>query len=468
MIDSPYEEFEMKRFIVFLILNIFNLNLYAATCAGIDDTQFVKDLISQNAGKIAQLPEGTCVIHEAIYIPANTTLAGSLVGITTLVQAANAPGSQRLLYTNGDNVTIRNLVLDGNRSQQTVDQWRHGIFVQNANTVIHQVRSHHFTGDGFYLYNNAVNTSITYSRAHDNARHGLAITGGVGSRINQSQFYDNDIFQIDIEPGITQKVKDIIMDKIVVGGAGQRSTGIGVSMSGRPLSEPGLIGEKLTLTNSLIYGPVQATYTQGTIIRGNVIVNSTNKSALTIYRDNINAIVENNTITQLQNTKAWPFAVEVSGTQGTSSSNGTVIKNNRIFQNNPNGEGIRAQGISNVKITNNFVQGAGVASPLRSGIAIRATVISRPIDLVTITGNTIKDFGASGVGIFGNLTATITALTMQNNKFENSTASGPQKTGASLDDGTHALQSIVCGGNIAGLGVATPVINLPAGLNCNF
>lgn len=105
---------KMSNHISILLLSLsFNSMGFAVECKGIDDTQLIRDLIVAGIGDRVQLPAGTCLIHSSLNIPAHTILAGVAGGLTTLVQAAGAGDSERLLYTDGDNVTIEHLVLDG-------------------------------------------------------------------------------------------------------------------------------------------------------------------------------------------------------------------------------------------------------------------------------------------------------------------------------------------------------------------
>ncbi|SJM92922.1 right-handed parallel beta-helix repeat-containing protein [Crenothrix polyspora] len=351
------------------------------------DTPLISKLIAVGAGERVQLPAGTCSIRGSLYIPAYTTLTGVSGGLTTLVQADGAGGSERLLYTAGDNVTIEHLVLDGNRANQTPDEHRAGVFVQHANTTIRHVRSRNFTGDGFYLYKDAINTTITYVRAHDNGRDGIALTGAIGANVSHSQFYDNDADQIDVEPGKGQKVGNLKFDYIIAGAAGQKLTGAAIVFAGRPLGEKGLLANNLVLSNSLVYGSIRVVYTVNAIVRNNVIANTSDMPALQVYRFNSGALVTNNTISQLENKVAWPTAVEVVGTSSVDASTKTIIKNNRIKVAGANGLGVYAAGISDVAITGNSIQGAGKPSIERSGVLLRATLANYPFKLVHQIGS---------------------------------------------------------------------------------
>ena len=133
-----------------------------------------------------QLPADTCVVKGAIFVPGSKTIRGAANAtgevLTVLVQAANAEPSERLFNTAGDGIVFENLVLDGNRAVQTADEHRAGIFVRHANTIIINVRSHHFTGDGFYLFNGAVSATVAQSQFYNNQADDVDVTDGWANR----------------------------------------------------------------------------------------------------------------------------------------------------------------------------------------------------------------------------------------------------------------------------------------------
>jgi hypothetical protein len=456
---------KFKLLASFLILSV-NKALLAAPCNGINDTDNIKALINSTAS-VVQLPSETCVIKGSIFVPGGKTIRGVAGGGTVLVQAASAGPSERMFYTNGDGIIFEQLVLDGNRSQQSVDEHRAGIFVRHAGTVIRNVHSHHFTGDGFYLYNGAVNTQITNVEAHDNDRDGIALTGAVGAMISNSQFYNNDADDVDVEPGVGQKVSNLIFDRIVVGGTGSKLPG-NVVIGGRPFNETGRQGDNILLSNSNITGWVRVVYTHGAIVRNNTIVNPLNKPAIEVYGYNANAQVYGNTVTELANTSTRPIGIAVTGTGTVDSSFGTSVINNRVSNANALGFGIYVTGVRDITIIGNRLQGAGVSSTFGSGIFLRATLPAQPFKTALVTSNTITDFGAYGLSVWGNGTAALNSALIQGNTFSNSVALGSQTIAIKLNDSTNALKSAICGGNITGQGVAQKVTNVPPEVVCNF
>lgn len=447
-----------------------------ATCNGVNDTQLIQSTITNNKGKIAQLPTGRCMIQGSLRIPANTTVRGAT---TILLQAAGAGNSASLIYTDGAGVTLENLELDGNRSLQTVDEHRAGIFIQHDKVTVRNIKSHDFTGDGFYLYNGATNTTVINVQGYNNGRDGIALTGAQNAVVSQSQFYANAYDQVDVEPGQGQKVANLTFDNLIVGKAGQMPTGYAVVLAGRPLSEPNAQAPNLVLRNSTLYGSVRAVYTHNTIISNNTIINVTAKPSLEVYGFNQGVRIEGNNITQ-SGGQDWPKVVLVAGTSNTDTSSGTLIKNNSIKLGLPSGTGIYLSGLLDVSITGNTIQGAGVSyqdPQKRSGIIVRATLPGQPFLKASIMGNTIKDFWTLGLSVTGNSTslgvAKLNLLELKNNTFTNSSAAKVQTTGASLDDGAHALVAADCGGNVAGQGIVQKLVNIPqlanpTGMICQF
>ncbi|MEB4590256.1 right-handed parallel beta-helix repeat-containing protein [Candidatus Thiothrix sp. Deng01] len=445
------------------------------TCGGVSDTQLIQGIISNNAGKTAQLPIGRCVIKGSLHIPANTIVRGMWpTAATVLTQAAGAGDSASLIYTDGAGVTLENMELDGGRSQQTIDEHRAGIFIRHDKATIRNITSHDFTGDGFYLYNGATNASISNVTAYNNGRDGIAITGARNVSVSQSQFYGNAVDQVDVEPSKGQKVANMTFDNITVGKEGETLTGYAVVLAGRPLSEPNGQALELVLRNSTLHGAVRVVYTQNAVVSNNKITNITAKPAMEVYGFNRGARVEGNTINQLGD-GYWPNAISVTGTDGADTSSGTQVKNNTIKVKTSTGTGIYLGGLLDVAVIGNTVQGPGVPyqdPQQRSGIIVRATLLNQPFIKASIIGNTIKDFWARGLSVTGNATsagvARLNLLELKNNTFTNSAPSGVQTIGASLDDRSHALVSADCSGNRVGQGVVQPLINVPNSIKCPF
>ena len=258
-------------------------------------------------------------------------------------------------------------------------------------------------------------------------------------------------------------------------------TGIGIrpgniSLSGRPFTPTERQADNVLLSNSTIFGWVKVTYTHGAVVRNNVIINPTINPAIVVYGYNSNTQIYGNNITQSLNTenaRKILAGIAVTGTGPVDSSFGTSITNNRVKNDNADGYGIYVTGVRDVAIVGNNLQGAGLPSLSSSGVYLRTTLV-RPlpnpqaIEVASVTNNRIANFGRYGLLVNGNGIAVFNSLLVQGNSFTNTVLPATETVALRLDDGTHALKSAVCGGNIAGIGVTQKVVNAPPGVVCNF
>jgi len=95
-------------------------------------------------------------------------------------------------------------------------------------------------------------------------------------------------------------------------------------------------------------------------------------------------------------------------------------------------------------------------------VRVRSTVEARPVENVTISFNTIRDYGQYGIAMSGTLDTNcrIKFVTIEGNLIENRSVTKPMAGGISLGDGTDVLERAVVRGNIRGCGVNTEMLNL--------
>ena len=90
----------------------------AATGIAATDTANVQAALTNNAGKCVRLPSGTWNVTGGLTIPANTTLQG--LGRGSIIRLNNSANTNVFDITT-DYVTIQNLSVDGNRTNQTAN-----------------------------------------------------------------------------------------------------------------------------------------------------------------------------------------------------------------------------------------------------------------------------------------------------------------------------------------------------------
>jgi len=392
-------------------------------------------------------------------IPAGVHLHGAGTGKTILRLAAHAGPSVRLLHVSGANVVIENLTLDGNKSQQTKDAQRHGVFAENTtNLSIHDVVAQNFSGDGIYLFNGVKQTNITDVSSLTNDRNGITLGANVdGTTLLRDRFIGSKAQQVDSEPGGTGVVSHTVVRDCVLDGNGHSNDYV-LTVSGTGEAQ----GHDWTVVDNTINGAIFVVWADNVVIEYNRIANSTTKSAVTIYRSSSKVNVVANRIKQTQRTESSLAAISVTGTGVGQAPSEIVLSANELTVGYEKAFGIRAEGATDVSIVNNQLQGAGKDSPLFAGIYLRATSDKQPFRTAVVRGNSIKDFGDRGVSIHGNGEAKLLSLDITDNRFDNDVPAAPMRTAISLDDGNGAAQSITLRGNVTAKSVPSSVINRPA------
>nr|MBP9088891.1 right-handed parallel beta-helix repeat-containing protein [Kofleriaceae bacterium] len=137
------------------------------------------------------------------------------------------------------------------------------------------------------------------------------------------------------------------------------------------------------------------------------------------------------------------------------------IEGNDITVSHPPSFGIRADGARSVTLVGNILRGPGKPAPRYAGIKIRATNAAEDFERATIRGNTIRNFGSSGISVGGNGAAKLRLIQIDRNIFDDDTADAAMNAGISLDDGSGAVQDAELTRNVFLGGVAVPMINPP-------
>lgn len=151
----------------------------------------------------AYVPRGVYLVSRGptkaacIDMPPSSMLRGE----GTLRLAPDAPISTRILHVGGADTTVEGITLDGNRAAQSVNEYRHGIFVSADRATIRNVTVADTTGDGVCLSGDNDGTSITGVRTWGCQRNGVTIGSGAITRL---RIHDCDlrcaVQPIDSEP----------------------------------------------------------------------------------------------------------------------------------------------------------------------------------------------------------------------------------------------------------------------------
>lgn len=311
------------------------------------------------------------------------------------------PPSYRLVYVTGPGASMSEVVLDGSRSTQTVDEQRHGVFVTAADFRATGVTAENFTGDGFYLYAGSAGARFVDCTARSNDRNGMTLgSAGTGNvLIMGGEYSGNAAQQIDSEPGAGNTVNDVrIVGARIVGGADYAVTVSGSGSSAR--------SARWTISGCSIVGSVHAVWADDVAISGNVI-EASGVPCVSVYRRCSGVSVVGNSMRLLAGAAFLP-AVRILGTSADNMPERVVVGSNCI-DTAAGLVGIGAQGVVDVTTVANSIRGGGGTSPYVCGVYARATITTVKTRAVSAIGNSISGYPTS-IGAAGYSTAKIEKL----------------------------------------------------------
>lgn len=388
-------------------------------------------------------------------LPPGITLRGESRDGVVLVQAPGIPGSVRLLEIDGASVTIESLTLDGDSANQTPpgehpDEHRAGVFSTAAGTVIRDVTTRRFTGDGLYFYTGSDRFVVEDVLSLDNERNGMTIGGAsAGGRISGSTFRRSRAEQVDSEPGATGVISDLEISGSTLDGGGV-STDYVLTISG---GSPATRAHHWDVHGNEIDGGVHVVWADQIVIRGNTGTNPTARPHVSLYRSCSDDTIEDNDLTSSAPGDLGAINVTATAEGGPER---VVIRRNRI-----SGRGtfaVRAEGGVSLEISDNDMTGPGTASP-GAGIYLRATDPARPLTYAVIRRNRIRNFGSVAVKVQGNGAARLSVLDMSDNVLSDD--AGTMLGAFALNDGTGAAVDVRESGTVMLGGCTRKIVGLP-------
>lgn len=436
-----------------------------------DDRAAIQSAInacSSSGDRDVYLPSGTYLVTQAgsafynLDLPAGIRLRGASQAGAVIKQAAGTAGSVRILQITGDDIHVEDLTLDGNKANQAADEHRAGIFATSTNRlVVHNVTAQNFTGDGFYLYVGANQSTLRNVYATGNARNGITLGASItGAVVTASRFIGNAAQQVDSEPGSGATVNNISITDCTIDGAGvSNDYALTVSGSGSASRSYGW-----TVAGNTINGGIFVVWTDGVGIVGNKGINPTTKPSVTVYRKSTNVSIASNDFRMTQTTVNSLGAISVIGTGAGQTPERVAVTGNTVKVDLATAVAVLSTGAVSLTVNGNHLRGAGAASAGDTGIYLRATIPTEDFRSVVITDNTISDFGQYGVVVNGNLTSRLLALDISHNMFDDDSPTPTMTTAMKLDDGTGAVKQLSLIGNQLLGGVATAVASYPAGV----
>ena len=300
------------------------------------------------------------------------------------------PGINEILILTGNNITIKNLGIDGNQGNN-VNLKAHGVSVKGNNItlydpVIHDIPDKGLSGgDGIFIYNDCNNINIINPKVVDEGRNGISVVDAHNVYIKNIYSTGCGHASVDAENNTGKVVKNIVVDGGYISG-----------------SNYGLLG----------IGDANASYISFTF--KNVTIESVISQAIGV-RSADNFIIDNNTILTpgyrgifLQCDITYPYVI-----------NHGQITNNKIYSTDDGG--IYLVGYDNTnKVKNVIVAGNTVDTTGHS----EACILSNWCDRVNIIGNICNNSNGTTIAV-----SNIKDSKISGNTIYNSTIHGIQISG---------------------------------------
>ncbi len=302
--------------------------------------------------------------------------------------------SVRLFYDTGTDSQYFDLVCDGNKAAQSVNEQRHGIFAEGSIRMhIERCLFENFTGDGVYLYLNCEGVSVVNSVMINNDRNGLTFGANAKNTLMLGgHYYGNAAQQIDMEPGggVPPSKTRMLGLYAKAGTTGDRT----ITISG---SSAVLRGAMASVVGCTVDGSIHAVWHDDIAITGCHSENNTEYQNYSIYRhcervaivgnvgQQINAFTDNALVGMTAaGSGDQPVAIVVAG---------NALKSNGATT------GVNCKGHESALVAANMLQGPGGAS---SGVGVlsRATAAEN-IRTTLISSNYMGNWGNSGAMVSG-------------------------------------------------------------------
>lgn len=425
---------------------------YGALCDGAtDDREAFQNALNSGAAEV-DVPIGTCMIGQGagffgVTIPAGVTLRGASRDGTVLRQTPGIGASVRLLQPIGAGATVDTMTLDGDADEQTVDEHRAGVFASSApGATIRHVTARDFTGDGFYVYIGSNDVVVDDVIATANHRNGITFGGRTtGGMVTSSRFVGNAVQQFDSEPGAGFTVDGLTLIGNTFDGAGASGDYVlTISGGGSTARSHGWRVEGNTIN-----GGIWIVWADGTLVRGNAGLNTTDRPCVRVYRTGDGTQIDGNTFSATVATNL--IAITGAGT-GQAPSHVLVTRND-LRSGTAAAYGVVATGAVSIDVSDNVLHGPGAVA-----VYARSTNPSEDFRSAIIRRNRITSWSAGGVVVRGNSTAKLLMADVSDNIFDDT------PTAASLDDDhSGALQAATVAGNVLLGSSATLISTWPTG-----
>ncbi len=264
-----------------------------------DDTQAIQNAIDKVAGSggIVLIPGGTYLIDAVTHLKPKSDMTLKMEqGAVLKAMPNNKENYGIITIKNVANVNIIGGIVQGERDQHQgkTGEWGMGVELYGSkNVVIENVISKDNWGDGFYINDEATNTSFCGVVADNNRRQGMSVISADGILVQDSVFQRTNgtepMAGIDIEPNKNTNVSNVrILNNLVMHNEG---SGIVSSVSddaNGSASVKNVVIDSNTVVNN---GKIGA-YSAGIYLNRQVDQKVTNNTVSNNFQDGIGVVSE--------------------------------------------------------------------------------------------------------------------------------------------------------------------------------
>lgn len=377
-----------------------------------------------------------------------------------LKEAAGIAASVRLFYATGAvNASLEDLTLDGNKSTQSVNEHRHGIFIDGAvGLTLKNVKAQNFTGDGFYIYTDTEDLTLKGCTATLNDRSGVTFGRECSDvLVKDCTLQDNAAQDIDFEPGATDHIRGVRILSNTIGSPSD--TGYSLTIGGT--ASTGLTDD-VTVQGNVINGAVFIVWATNVVFTRNTVNTCNgNEPCVKVYRNCSEIDISHNelNLTRTFNSSDEHVGVNIDSTGVGNQPDKVSVRHNAITLSHPNlggpTIGVLVRGALNVTIEDNTITGAGgtAGAGFDGGILLRASVSG---ERYVVRRNVIRNIGTVGVKVYG--TENFDSVDISYNDIADTQAVRTMTTGISLDDGNDIARALTCIRNVLDEGFTTKIV----------
>jgi nitrous oxidase accessory protein NosD len=313
-------------------------------------------------------------------------------------------------------VTISDLTIDGDKANQDINQWRHGLFVKRAPLfTMSRCTLTGAGGDGIEVYDGSNDAMFRDVLCSNNTRNGLTFGGFTrGGTVIDCQFLGNGAQQLDSEGG---PVHDVTLRGCMFDGLGASQDHV-LTMTGQGASDE-LRSHGWTVTDCIVNGSALILWMDSIVYARNSGLNQTAKPSVVIYRRCERVRIQD---CDLHTTVPAAYdagaLIHVLATSSVGQAASDIRIEGNTLSTTADAIGVSVIGAKDALIADNTLQGGGVGM----GVFVRSVLPSVPLNRLFIQRNLITGFSDYGVLAGGNgippSVAKIMRLDIDGNSFD--------------------------------------------------